>query len=105
MAKKIYLKNENYIPNEDILIGIVSDNPSHKVCYQISKILNKNFIINLNYKKDRTLKPEVKKDRPSKTVMFEAFRWKSETKEKTIFIIPNKQEIEVSKKEHPQPLL
>jgi len=95
MAKKNTLRNKNYIPNEDILIGIVSSEPSYKVCYLISKIINKNFIINTHYKKEPLVKLNLEKPTLEKSVLTEAFRWTSEQKKKTIFIIPNKQEIEI----------
>lgn len=105
MAKKHTLKNKNYIPNEDILIGIVSSDPSYKVCYLMSKIINKNFTINTHYNKDPLGKSDLEKPIVEKTVSAEAFRWTSEQKMKTIFIIPNKQEIEIQESKTIKPSL
>jgi hypothetical protein len=91
MAAKNLLKTSDYVPNDDILVGIISQNPPYKICYQLGTLLAKKFVINLKYNKKSN-----QRGFPEKSINFEYFRWKSESKGKTIFLVPNRQEIGIS---------
>ena len=95
MANKNILHTKDYTPDDDILIGLVSEEPPYKAAYILSKLLAKNFLVNTHYTSEKFPKTS-EEELPQKSINFEFFRWKSESKGKTIFLIPNRQNIEIS---------
>ncbi len=92
MAAKNLMKTSDYVPDDDILVGIISKDPPYKICYLMSKLLSRRFVINTKYKNKENQEDKIL----DKSINLEYFRWKSESKGKTIFFVPNRQEIEIS---------
>jgi hypothetical protein len=96
MAAKNILKTSDYVPNDDILVGIISVDPPYKVCYLLSQVLARTFVINTHFSNKDKKHTGNFANVPEKSMYIEYFRWNSDSKGKTIYLVPNRQEIEIA---------